>query len=77
MSDVPGCGGWRYAQDQGIPTEAFPASAKTKVDGECIALSTEDLLRALKENYAVDYVLLAGYLKVHHILAACNAFSSK
>ena len=63
---MPGCGGWKFAADDGIPTEAFPASPKSVADGKCIALSTEQLITALKDQYAVDYVLLAGYLKVMH-----------
>lgn len=68
VSDVPGCGGWNYAADHGIPTKAFPASSRSVVDGKCIALSTDQLISALRDDYAVDNVLLAGYLKVssHH-----------
>jgi folate-dependent phosphoribosylglycinamide formyltransferase PurN len=64
VSDLPKCGGWQFARQEGIPTEAFPASAKTAEEGKCIALSTEELVEALTERYDVDYVLLAGYLKV-------------
>ncbi|BDA47735.1 Phosphoribosylglycinamide formyltransferase, chloroplastic [Coccomyxa sp. Obi] len=64
VSDVPGCGGWKFAAEHGIPTEAFPASSKSVADGNCIALTTEQLITALKDEYAVDYVLLAGYLKL-------------
>lgn len=61
---MPGCGGWSFAAEHGVATEVFPASAQMQQDGECVALSTEQLITALKEQYAVDYVLLAGYLKV-------------
>lgn len=63
ISDIPGCGGWEYAAAHGIPTEVYPASAKATEAGSR-PLSTPELVTAVKEHYAVDYVLLAGYLKV-------------
>jgi folate-dependent phosphoribosylglycinamide formyltransferase PurN len=57
VSDMPGCGGWEYAAAHAIPTEVYTGSAGT-------GLSTEALVAALKQRHAVDFVLLAGYLKV-------------
>lgn len=65
---MPNCGGWKYAAEHGIAVEAFPSSAKTLVDGKCVALSTDQLITALKEKYDVDFVLLAGYLKVPYLM---------
>ena len=65
ISDVPNCGGWKYAAAHAIPTMAYPASLKTIVDGNQTGLSTEKLIHGLKEQHQADYVLLAGYLKVY------------
>ncbi len=70
---MPNCGGWKYAAEHGIAVEAFPASAKTLVDGKCVALSTEQLITALNEKYDVDFVLLAGYLKVPYLMFIVHA----
>lgn len=59
MSDVPSCGGVSYAKDQGIPTLTYPASKKGLFPG----LSKEQLVQELTDR-GVDYVILAGYLKV-------------
>lgn len=64
ISDVPSCGGWKYAAAHAIATMAYPASSKTIVDGNQTGLSTEELIHGLKEQHQADYVLLAGYLKV-------------
>ena len=61
---MPGCGGWEYAASHGIPTEVYPAPGQTAVESRQQPLSVEALVTALKERYAVDYVLLAGYVKV-------------
>ena len=72
ISDVPGCGGWEYAAAHDIPTEVYPSSAKAKEAGSQ-PLSTEALVAAVKKRYGVQYVLLAGYLKVSGIcdIACC------
>lgn len=72
ISDVPDCGGWKYAAEHSIPTIAYPASSKTSVEGKQIGLSTEDLISGLKEHHGVDFVLLAGYLKVCSPLLTCK-----
>lgn len=62
MSDVPSCGGVKYAQEQGIATLTYPASKKGLFPG----LTAEELVQQLTgEQLAADYVLLAGYLKVN------------
>lgn len=60
MSDVPSCGGVTYAKEHGIVTLTFPASKKGLFPG----LSKEELVQQLTEVHAVDFVLLAGFLKV-------------
>eukprot|EP00878_Enallax_costatus_P018721 GHUV01019724.1.p1 GENE.GHUV01019724.1~~GHUV01019724.1.p1 ORF type:complete len:186 (+),score=41.85 GHUV01019724.1:289-846(+) len=59
VSDVPSCGGVAYAQEHGIPTLTYPASKKGLFPG----LSREQLVQEMADR-GVDYVLLAGYLKV-------------
>ncbi|XP_044495002.1 phosphoribosylglycinamide formyltransferase, chloroplastic-like [Mangifera indica] len=53
-----GCGGAEYARDKGIPVILFPKS-KDKANG----LSPTDLVAALRK-FEVDFILLAGYLKL-------------
>lgn len=60
VSDVPSCGGVAYAQQHGIPTYTHPASKKTNNEG----LTGEELAKLLKQDLDVDFVLLAGYLKL-------------
>ncbi|KAL8103290.1 phosphoribosylglycinamide formyltransferase, chloroplastic [Apium graveolens] len=52
------CGGASYARDKGIPVIVFPE----KKDGS-EGLSPHNLVIALRK-YEVDYILLAGYLKL-------------
>ncbi|XP_009772154.1 phosphoribosylglycinamide formyltransferase, chloroplastic [Nicotiana tabacum] len=52
------CGGAKYAREQGIPVILFP-KAKDTSEG----LSEEDLVGALR-TYNIDFILLAGYLKL-------------
>ncbi|KAG9147416.1 hypothetical protein Leryth_019665, partial [Lithospermum erythrorhizon] len=52
------CGGALYAKENGIPVVVFP-----KVKDESVGVSTEDLVASLR-SFEVDYVLLAGYLKL-------------
>ncbi|KAI5672946.1 hypothetical protein M9H77_13310 [Catharanthus roseus] len=57
VTNKPECGGAQYARDKGIPIIPFP---KLK-DGS--GLSSNDLVIALR-HYKVDFILLAGYLKL-------------
>ncbi|KAL2483934.1 Phosphoribosylglycinamide formyltransferase [Forsythia ovata] len=52
------CGGAEYARVKGIPVILFPKN-KDAIEG----LSTEDLIVALR-SYKVDFILLAGFLKL-------------
>ncbi|KAK4360067.1 hypothetical protein RND71_022296 [Anisodus tanguticus] len=52
------CGGAKYAREQGIPVILFP-KAKNSSEG----LSEEDLVDVLRA-YNIDFILLAGYLKL-------------
>ena len=64
VSDVLHCGGCQYAVEHGIATLAYPASSKTIVNGRQLGVTTEMLIDSLSQQFEVDYVLLAGYLKV-------------
>ncbi|KAI3525315.1 hypothetical protein L1887_04012 [Cichorium endivia] len=52
------CGGARYARENGIPVIIYP-STKNEPEG----LSSNDLVAALN-TYNIDFILLAGYLKL-------------
>ncbi|OQU81602.1 phosphoribosylglycinamide formyltransferase, chloroplastic [Sorghum bicolor] len=58
VTDKPGCGGAEYARSNGIPVLVFPKS-KSAPEG----ISVAQLLDTLR-GYSVDFVLLAGYLKL-------------
>ncbi|XP_057512955.1 phosphoribosylglycinamide formyltransferase, chloroplastic-like [Actinidia eriantha] len=58
VTNKPGCGGAEYARDNNIPVILFP-KMKEKPD----SLSANDLVTALR-RYKVDFILLAGYLKL-------------
>lgn len=59
VSDLPTCGGVTYAQSHGVAALTYPAPKKGGYEG----LTTEQLVEQLK-GLGVEYVLLAGYLKV-------------
>ena len=72
VSDAPGCGAWAYARQAEIPTFCYPSSSKPYLDMPADApspLDTPSLIQMLKHQLAVDYVILAGYLKVLASLA--------
>eukprot|EP00879_Flechtneria_rotunda_P024250 GHRR01025699.1.p1 GENE.GHRR01025699.1~~GHRR01025699.1.p1 ORF type:complete len:182 (+),score=37.10 GHRR01025699.1:182-727(+) len=64
VSDIPNCGGVQYAQQHGMTTFIFPASKNGTFPG----LTTEQLVQQLTQELKVDFVLLAGYLKVCYSL---------
>ena len=64
VSDLPQGGGCQYAVEHQIATLAYPASSKTIVDGKQLGVTTEKLIDSLTQQLGIDYVLLAGYLKV-------------
>ncbi|XP_020110837.1 phosphoribosylglycinamide formyltransferase, chloroplastic [Ananas comosus] len=58
VTDKPSCGGAEYARNNGIAVIFFPKS-KSSSEG----LSTDVLISALRK-FEVDFLLLAGYLKL-------------
>ncbi|CAM0912244.1 unnamed protein product [Alopecurus aequalis] len=58
VTDKPGCGGAEFARCNGIPVVVFPKS-KSAPEG----VSTDELLNFLRD-LKVDFILLAGYLKL-------------
>ncbi|KAF8394065.1 hypothetical protein HHK36_020268 [Tetracentron sinense] len=58
VTNKPGCGGAGYARDNAIPVILSPRT-KDVSDG----LSSTDLVTALR-RFEVDFILLAGYLKL-------------
>ncbi|XP_073026537.1 LOW QUALITY PROTEIN: phosphoribosylglycinamide formyltransferase, chloroplastic-like [Primulina eburnea] len=58
VTDKPECGGAEFAREKGIPVFIFP-ERKDAQEG----LSAENLVIALR-SYKVDFILLAGYLKL-------------
>ncbi|KAL6650603.1 hypothetical protein ACP70R_009528 [Stipagrostis hirtigluma subsp. patula] len=58
VTDKPGCGGAEHARSNGIPVIVFPKS-KSAPEG----MSVAELLDTLREH-EVDFVLLAGYVKL-------------
>lgn len=65
VSDIPLCGACQYAAQNRIPVVAYPADhEKVEENLNHNADSPERLRDLLLEQYEVDYVVLAGYLKV-------------
>lgn len=66
VSDVPGCGGWKYAEAHDIPTVIYPKTKRVEADVQWAgqALSPDALVAAMKDTYKADFVVLAGYLKL-------------
>ncbi|KAH7545924.1 phosphoribosylglycinamide formyltransferase, chloroplastic [Ziziphus jujuba] len=58
VTNKQGCGGALYAREKGIPVISFPKT-KDEPDG----LSTACLVATLR-RFEVDFILLAGYLKL-------------
>lgn len=58
VTNKPGCGGADYARDNNIPVILF-SNMKEKPE----SLSADDLVTTLR-RYKVDFILLAGYLKL-------------
>ena len=59
VTNAPNCGGANYALDHGIPVLVYPSSAKHQ-DG----LSPDSLAETLQQEYNIDLVILAGYMKL-------------
>ncbi|GMH41237.1 hypothetical protein BSKO_09147 [Bryopsis sp. KO-2023] len=64
VSNAPSCGGVAYAKDNRIPTLTFPKLKKLRNEEQADGLTTDELVVALRDTFTVDFVLLAGYLKL-------------
>ena len=60
ISDKPSCGGWQYAEEQGIATLHYNPKNTTGLSGSEVV----DQLQAA----GIEYVALAGYLKVSFVM---------
>lgn len=60
VSDAPGCGAVEYAKSHGIAIAVYPSPKNAAFEG----LTAEELMKTLKSTHRIDYVLLAGYLKL-------------
>ncbi|XAR64766.1 Phosphoribosylglycinamide formyltransferase [Bertholletia excelsa] len=58
VTDKPGCGGAEYARKHSIPVILFP-----KLKDKPESVSANDLVTTLRK-YEVDFILLAGFLKL-------------
>ncbi|XP_052183286.1 phosphoribosylglycinamide formyltransferase, chloroplastic isoform X2 [Diospyros lotus] len=58
VTNKPGCGGAVYARDKGIPVILFP-----KIKDQPDSLLADDLVSTLR-TYNIDFILLAGFLKL-------------
>ncbi|XAR64771.1 Phosphoribosylglycinamide formyltransferase [Bertholletia excelsa] len=58
VTDKPGCGGAEYAREHSIPVIFYP-----KLKDKPESVSASDLLTTLRK-YEVDFILLAGFLKL-------------
>lgn len=61
VSDKPGCGGWTFAEQHGVPTLRFPPP---KGEGGDVDAAAAAAAATLREEHGVRFVALAGYLKV-------------
>ena len=72
---MPQCAACEYAAEGGIPIIAYPASlSKAEASHDHNAETPEELAQLLTAVYRVQFVLLAGYLKVRssHICDKCQ-----
>jgi hypothetical protein len=65
VTDVPTCGGAQYARSHGIDVLMYPARAIPNLPAGIIQVNSEaELAELLLNRWAVDFVVLAGYLKL-------------
>lgn len=64
VTDVPTCGGAQYATSHGIDVLTFPVKNSSTPSKTDVVTTAEDLATTLANVYELDYVLLAGYLKL-------------
>ena len=62
MSDTPKCGGWDFAQENGINVHKYSPTSTSGPELD------EDLLRILQDRFEVDLIILAGFIKVGLLL---------
>ncbi|KAI7843268.1 hypothetical protein COHA_003101 [Chlorella ohadii] len=60
VSNAPSCGGAEFARAHGIPVITYPAPKSDPAAG----LTAEQLVQQLTQDFHVDFVILAGYLKL-------------
>jgi len=60
VSDKPSCGGVQYAQAHGIKALTYPIPKS----GEYPGLTASEIVDELKTGLGIDFVILAGYLKL-------------
>jgi phosphoribosylglycinamide formyltransferase len=65
VTDAPACAAVQYAQKHAVPVQIYPASRNSDQPStsDGVLASNADLVSCLQEA-KVDYVLLAGYLKL-------------
>ena len=63
VTNAPSCKGAEYAKSHGIPVVVHPIPKKD-FDGPEEQLDAEQLLAALCDKFEVDYIVLAGYMKL-------------
>ena len=78
MTDKPACGGVALANEWRIPTLMFPppkdpSASAAAAPAARVAPDASALAAALRDDFRVDFVLLAGYLKLVPE-ALCRAF---
>ena len=67
VSDVPHCNACKYAAEHGIPIVRYPATHESAVQSKEHNAENPGALRdLLLHRHNVDFVILAGYLKVSY-----------
>jgi phosphoribosylglycinamide formyltransferase len=65
VTDVPTCGGAAFAQSQNTDVLMYPPRASVEVpEGVRALTSEEELTETLRDELGIDFVILAGYLKL-------------
>lgn len=66
VTDVPTCGGAAFAQSQNAKVLVYPPKASSVPVPEDVQVlaSEEELTEALRDKLKIDFVMLAGYLKL-------------
>lgn len=66
VTDVPTCGGATFARNQNAKVLVYPPKASQAQMQEDVQLleSEEELTKALRDDLQIDFVMLAGYLKL-------------